>query len=153
MNYQTVIVKKILPATCEEVFDAWLDPEGMCEWMRPGPVMDCKVFMEPRVGGGFRIIMSGPGGEIVNTGTFRILDRPVKLQFTWISSRWKNQETLVTVELAQRASDCEIVLTHSKFPLDQLAEQLVAGWNQILEKLFCRLTSSADMRRPGPDHS
>lgn len=152
MNYQSITFKKILPATCEEVFDAWLDPEGMSEWMRPRSVMDCKVFMEPRVGGVFRIIMRGPGEEIINTGIFQILDRPVKLQFTWISSRWKNQETLVTVEITQRASDCEIVITHNQFPLDLSAEQLLTGWNQILDKLFCRLTSSADMRN-GPDHS
>ena len=33
MSGQTVIVKRMLRASCEEVFDAWLDPGGMREWM------------------------------------------------------------------------------------------------------------------------
>jgi len=33
MSGQTVVVRKRLPATCEEVFEAWLDAEGMRRWM------------------------------------------------------------------------------------------------------------------------
>ncbi|MHB1927667.1 MAG: SRPBCC family protein [Leptospirillum sp.] len=150
MTHQTVTVKKILSATCEAVFDAWLDPESVRAWMRPGPVVDCEVSLEPRVGGTFRIVMRGPAGEIVNTGTYRILDRPVKLQFTWVSSRWKNQETLVTVELTQRASDCELVLTHDRFPPDESSEQLTTGWNQILDLLARCITLDPGTRQGRP---
>ena len=33
MSGQTVIIRRVLPASCEEVFDAWLDAVGMREWM------------------------------------------------------------------------------------------------------------------------
>lgn len=79
MIRQTVTVRKILPATCEEVFDAWLDPEGLREWMRPGLIADCDVTLEPRIGGEFRIVMKGPDVETINTGRFLVLDRPVRL--------------------------------------------------------------------------
>lgn len=36
MNGQSITVRKIFAASPEEVFDAWLDPEGMREWMCPG---------------------------------------------------------------------------------------------------------------------
>jgi uncharacterized protein YndB with AHSA1/START domain len=135
MNLQKVITRKTLPASCEEVFDAWLDAEGMREWMRPGPVASCEVALEPRVGGHFRIVMTAPDAQIVNSGEFRVLQRPAKLQFTWVSSRWGDQETLVTVELYPREAHCELVLTHERFPPQHSAEQLLTGWTQILEKL------------------
>jgi uncharacterized protein YndB with AHSA1/START domain len=135
VNGQTVTIRRTLPASCEEVFDAWLDAEGMREWMSPGPVTHCEVSLEPRVGGHFRIVMFAPGAEILNTGEFLVLERPARLQFTWISSRWSHQETLVTVELHRCGADCELVLTHERFPIGYSAEQLAKGWTQILEKL------------------
>lgn len=135
MNGQTVTIRRMLSATCEEVFDAWLDAEGMGEWMCPGSVTSCEVALEPRVGGHFRIVMTAPNAKFVNTGEFRVLDRPAKLQFTWVSSRWAHRETLVTVELHRCEAHCELVLTHERFPLEHSAEQLVKGWTQILEKL------------------
>src|ERR1700733_10754482 len=118
MSGQTVIIRKMLPASREEVFDAWLDAEGMSEWMRPGPVTSCEVVLEPRVGGNFRIVMTAPNAEYVNTGEFRVFDRPSKLE-----SRWEHQETLVTVELHERETQCELVLTHERFPQEHSARQ------------------------------
>jgi uncharacterized protein YndB with AHSA1/START domain len=132
---QTVKIRKLLPASCEEVFDAWLDTDGMCRWMCPGPVTGCEVTLEPRVGGHFRIVMSAPGAQLVHTGEFRVLDRPSRLEFTWVSSRMDHQETLVTIELHEREDKCELVLTHQRVPQEHPAGQLGQGWNQILEKL------------------
>lgn len=132
---QTVTVRRILPASCEEVFDAWLDSEGMRAWMCPGPVTSCEAVLDAQVGGHFRIVMTAPGTTIVNTGQYRVLDRPAKLQFTWVSSRWDNEETLITIDLSPREGECELVLTHERFPMDHSAAQLQMGWGQMLEKL------------------
>jgi uncharacterized protein YndB with AHSA1/START domain len=90
--------------------------------------------------------MSARGAQFVNTGEYRILDRPAKLQFTWISSRWGPQETLVTVELRARESQCELVLTHERFPVESSANQLTKGWTEIVEKLQARLISERSRR-------
>jgi uncharacterized protein YndB with AHSA1/START domain len=136
MNAQTVVIRKVLPAKREEVFDAWLDAEAMSQWMHPGSVTGCAVTLDARVGGRFRIVMTGPGVNVVNTGEFRELNRPSRLRFTWISSRWDNQETLITIDLHERGADCELVLTHERFPSGHSTLQLVSGWNQILGKLY-----------------
>lgn len=146
MSEQTVVVRKRLPASCEEVFDAWLDAEGMQRWMCPGPVTSCEATLEPHVGGRFRIVMTAPGAEFVSTGEFRVLDRPSKLMFTWISSRWGEQETLITVELYPLGADCELVLTHERFPLGHSADELQGGWGQILEKLAGYVTQRDERR-------
>jgi uncharacterized protein YndB with AHSA1/START domain len=87
------------------------------------------------VGGHFSIVMTTPGAQYINSGEFLVLDRPSKLEFTWISSRWDNQETRVAVELHERASNCELVLTHGRFPDGHSLRQLEGGWGQILERL------------------
>ena len=148
MSGQTVTIRKTLPASCEEVFDAWLDAGGMQQWMCPGLVTGCEVALEPRVGGQFRIVMTVPGETFVNTGVFRVLERPSRLQFSWVSSRWAHQETLVTVELHPRGAQCELVLTHERFPVEHSAVQLVKGWTQMLEKLAARLGSADSESTP-----
>jgi len=135
VNHQTITVRRVMDASREEVFDAWLDAEGMREWMCPGPVTHCEATMDPRPGGRFRIVMHAPDMAIVNTGEFRVLDRPAKLQFTWASSRWGLEETLITIDLLPRETRCELVLTHERFPGDQSAAQLQGGWGRILNLL------------------
>lgn len=135
MSDQTVIMRKLLSATCEEVFDAWLDADGMRQWMRPGAATRCEAMLEPRVGGHLRIVMTGPDGETINTGTILALERPSRLQFSWVSTRWSNQETLVTVELRAHGAQCELVLTHERFPARHSAGQLTTGWTKIAEDL------------------
>jgi len=109
----------------------------------PGKVKDCQVTLEPRVRGHFRIVMTAPGGPIVNSGEFRLLDRPAKLQFAWVSSRWANQETLVTVELFRREARCKLVLTHERFPLGHSAEQLGKGGRRFWKNSPAIAESSA----------
>jgi uncharacterized protein YndB with AHSA1/START domain len=135
MSNPVVIVGRTLPASCEEVFDAWLDAEGMREWMCPGPVTQSEVSLEPRVGGRIRIVMKAPGFNVVNTGEFREIDRPTKLQFAWVSTRWGPEETLVTIEFHARGPHCEIVLTHERFPDGYSQLELRNGWSQIVTKL------------------
>jgi uncharacterized protein YndB with AHSA1/START domain len=146
MSSQTVTVRRRMAASSEEVFNAWLEAEGMAEWMRPGAVTRCEVELDPRVGGQFCIRMSGPGIEVMNTGEFRVLERPSKLEFTWISSRWGGEETLVTIELQPHGEACDLLLTHRRFPAEHSAEQLTDGWGRILERLGAHLELRAQDR-------
>ena len=43
--------QRVMPATPELVFDQWLDPESLAEWMCPRPVRVIAITVEPRVGG------------------------------------------------------------------------------------------------------
>ena len=46
-----VRVQRVMPAPPEVVFDQWLDPESLAEWMCPRPVRCIPVTVDPRVGG------------------------------------------------------------------------------------------------------
>jgi uncharacterized protein YndB with AHSA1/START domain len=86
-------VRHTIAASPEEVFDAWTDAEFMMRWMRPGPGMDCRCQLDVRVGGGFEIDMIAPDGTTIpHTGTYRVVDRPRKLVFTWVSAPTGHRE-------------------------------------------------------------
>lgn len=149
MSAQKVVVRKMLPASREEVFDAWLDSDGMREWMTPGTAASAEVTLDARVGGNFRILMKSPKADYDHTGVFRVLDRPSKLQFTWVSQGTDQQESLVTVELFERGTQCELVLTHEGIPREESAKEHERGWGQIITKLGERLVR---LRQTGSDN-
>ncbi len=130
-----VIVRRTINAPREDVFAAWLDPKGMSQWFCPGDVQTANVQIDARVGGKFRIVMRKPGEDTDHTGEYKIIDRPSKLAFTWSSNYTDNQPTPVTIEFFDRGKQCELVLTHERFPRLDLVAPHQGGWTSIVEKL------------------
>lgn len=137
-----LIIRKTIPVSCEKVFAAWLDPEGMRSWMCPAD-MSAEAHLDPRVGGAFRIVMKGRDRDYEHTGEYRVIDPPSKLVFTWISEGTDYQPTLVTVELFERGEHCELVLTHERFPRADKVPGHKRGWSQIADRLAGYLTTVA----------
>src|ERR1700755_1488625 len=72
----TVRVQRVMPAAPDVVFDQWLDPESLQEWMCPRPVRVIEVNVEPRVGGNVRIDVDDSGTRVLISGQFLTIDRP-----------------------------------------------------------------------------
>ncbi|MGE0820961.1 MAG: SRPBCC domain-containing protein [Candidatus Binatia bacterium] len=128
-------ITKLLPATPEDVFAAWTDPESLKAWMCPEATSVAAATLDLRVGGKFRIVMRGENSEIVHVGEYRDICPPERLVFTWQSAATLQQETLVTVELFPRGQQTELVLTHELFPDGHSAAQHQSGWQSLVEKL------------------
>ncbi len=139
-----LVVRRVIRASREEVFAAWIDPESMRDWMCPGDIVIAEARLDPRVGGAFRIVMKSPTYEVDHTGEYLVVDPPSKLVFTWTSARTEHQPTLVTVELFERGDGCELVLTHERFPNTDAVRSHRAGWGKIIERLAGRLPRGAD---------
>jgi hypothetical protein len=60
-------VQRIMPAVPEAVFNQWLDPESLAEWMCPRPVRCVSVDLEPRVGGNVRFDVDDSGNLVLIT--------------------------------------------------------------------------------------
>jgi len=129
-----LVVRRVIPASRERVFAAWLDPVSLARWMCPGPVIATDVELDPRVGGRFRIVMRKPDGSVEHTGEYVAIEPPARLQFTWISVNTGNEPSLVTVEFLDRGAATEVVLTHRRLPPAQV-EGHRAGWTDIVRKL------------------
>jgi uncharacterized protein YndB with AHSA1/START domain len=52
-----VVATRRMPAPREIVYEAWIDANGIREWMCPGDVISVGAVLDVRVGGSFRIVM------------------------------------------------------------------------------------------------
>ena len=132
----TITVKRKIAAPAQQVFDAWLNPAAMAEWMRPcssgSKRSDVKV--EAREGGAFEIVMHVPSGPVRHTGVYQTIDAPRRLVFTWNSVHAGQNDSLVTVEFHPDGQATEVVVTHERLPEAAQAGH-IGGWTEILASL------------------
>jgi uncharacterized protein YndB with AHSA1/START domain len=96
--------------------------------------------LDVRVGGSFRIVMKGKDIEHVHTGTYQVVDPPSKLVFTWSGATNPDETTLVTVELFSHGDESELVVTHERFPREDVAKRYETGWGTIAGKFAAYLS-------------
>ena len=130
-----IVVKRAIPATVDELFDAWLDPESLAQWMLPGDHQRNTVSVDARVGGAFEIVMHHQNGSKRHYGEYRAIERNKKLVLTWHSDATHHTETLVTVEFHAASDRTEIVLTHERMPDHEAGLAHTRGWTRALELL------------------
>lgn len=129
-----VVVRRTIPASAEVLFDAFLDPEALAEWMRPGTIRSTVATVEPRVGGRYEFVMQGESGAIPHSGVYRLIDRPKRLVFTWHSPHTGPNETLVTIDFVKAGAGTEVVVTHELLP-EEARPAHSRGWTSGLEHL------------------
>lgn len=131
-----VRIRRLLPASPEQVFQAWTDEESLRQWM--SPYGEARATIDLRVGGCFRIVMLGEGVELEHTGEYREIVPPRRLVFTWRSEFTDRQATVVTVVLRPEGDQTELVLTHELLP-DEEAGPHEFGWGKIVDNLQAHL--------------
>jgi uncharacterized protein YndB with AHSA1/START domain len=124
----------VISASAEDLFDAWLDPESLAEWMRPGAIKRSEARTDARVGGSYEVIMYGDSGRIPHNGVYRVIDRPRKLVFTWRSPFTDETDSLVTVDFRPEGKRTEVIVTHEQLPV-AARESHTRGWTSGLEHL------------------
>ena len=133
----TVRVQRVMPAAPDLVFDQWLDPESLEEWMCPRPVRVIDVTVEPHVGGVVRIDVDDSGTRVLISGQFLTIDRPNLLRFTWANSNWPDptSESVVNVSFEPVGDDETLMsIEHSLLPPAEF-ESFDAGWTLTVEQL------------------
>ena len=136
MTDLTVNIKKTINAPIDKVFDAWLDPAMLTQFILPSPGMpQPDVENDPQQGGRFSIIMHVGENDIPHTGTYLIVDRPNHLEFSW-ESPYSTDDSRVLLDFnAIHAGSTEVVLTHVKFISEEARSDHEGGWSNILDKL------------------
>jgi uncharacterized protein YndB with AHSA1/START domain len=135
-----LVVRRRMAVPRERVFEAWLDSESLAHWMRPEDVTRADVTVDPRVGGGFRIVMVGRSHDAVeHVGEYLAIEPPSLLSFTWISKHTDHQPTVVTIEFHERGTGTELVLTHRRLP-PTAVEGHRRGWTDVVRLLEEALT-------------
>jgi len=138
-----LVVRRQMAVPRERVFAAWLDSDSLARWMCPMGVTRATVTVDPRVGGGFRIVMEGTAhGAVEHTGEYLAIEPPSLLSFTWISRHTDHRPTVVTIEFFERGSGTELVLTHRGLPPTEV-EGHRQGWTDIARLLEEHLRPAA----------
>lgn len=130
---KTIEVKltRTIPAYPIEVFDGWLDPK--CPG-NPWSEAD-KLVLDPKVNGLFYFHYVNEAGEgTPHYGRFTILDRPSKVQYTWMSPNTCGLESLVTVTFQEKGEDTLLALRHENLPDDEYGRNHQKGWDYFLSR-------------------
>lgn len=128
---RTLVLERELAAPIERVYAAWTKPKMIARWFCPNPDLEVRVVADVVVGGDYLITM-GPH-EVA--GTYRELDPPRLVEFTW---RWTGpgqQVSVVRVQLSPTAMGTHLRLSHAE--LDDAADVANHGqsWVGTLERL------------------
>jgi uncharacterized protein YndB with AHSA1/START domain len=138
MNDAPIVrVQRVMPATPEVVFDQWLDPESLAEWMCPRPTRVVDLSVEPRIGGTVRFDIDELGARFLITGQFLTLDRPRSLRFTWSHSNWPDPTVVSVVAVAfEPIGDDQTLMTieHSLLPPSEF-DDFQDGWVGVCDQL------------------
>jgi uncharacterized protein YndB with AHSA1/START domain len=128
-------VRREIAATPEELFDAWLDAESLGQWLRPSTTSETRAETEAREGGAFRIVMVHDDATIVHTGTYRVIDRPRRLVFTWSSPATDHRDSVVTVTFEPSAESTIVEINQVGLPSAEAREGHTEGWTDALREL------------------
>ncbi|HUI63749.1 MAG TPA: SRPBCC domain-containing protein [Bacteroidota bacterium] len=116
--------ERTIPASPEELFDGWLDPKI------PGTTWNAaeKFVLDPKVDGLFFWHLRGTS----HYGRFTEVQRPGRIQHTWVSPNTLGKESTVTVTFTKQGDKTLMTLVHSGLPDHELARSHENGWNYFL---------------------
>ena len=137
---QTIVrVTHSFNAAPERVFDAWLQPDMVGTWMFGSHLREEEVVhlkTDPRVGGTFSFLVKRQGTPIDHVGTYRAIERPRRLVFTWGIAGASAEESVVELEIVATPRGCNLTLTHRMDPKwAEYADRTRTGWTTMLNAL------------------
>ncbi|MQA89202.1 MAG: SRPBCC domain-containing protein [Gemmatimonas sp.] len=137
MNVLELELERSLRAPRQRVWQALTQGEEIGRWY--GPSDDFRVDVvewDCRPGGSYRVAMHAPDGNTHTCfGTFREVEAPRRLSYTW---SWEGQppmDTLVTFELAEDGEMTKLRFSHTGFPSVESREHHKTGWTGNLDRL------------------
>ncbi len=135
-----VFVRRRFRASRKEVFRAFTDPEQLVRWFSPSADIATEVLEHDlRLGGSYRLgFIFSDGERNIVRGSFRELEPPERLAFTWT---WEPPdphagiETLVTIVLRVDGAETEVIVSHDRFPTNESRDRHEAGWATTFDRL------------------
>jgi len=116
--------ERTIPAPLDEVYDAWLNPKI------PGNPWNAaeKFMLDPKVDGLFYWTLKGTS----HYGRFTEIERPGRIQHSWVSPNTLGEESMVTVTFKKQEEGTLMTLVHSDLPNTDGGRGHEDGWNYFL---------------------
>jgi uncharacterized protein YndB with AHSA1/START domain len=132
----TLVVRRIIKATPERVFEAWTNPEQIKTWWGPESISCPDAEVDLRAGGRYRIANQLPDGRVVwISGEFEVVEPPHKLVYTWRMGSDAQEAERVTVRFEPREGATEVIVVHERIPNRKTRDAHEKGWYGCLDGL------------------
>ena len=134
----TVQFHRVLKATPERVYRAFLDPDAMVKWLPPHGFTGTVHNIDARVGGGYKMSFTnfGSGNSHSFGGTYHELVPGEKLRYTdKFDSPGLPGEMNVTVTLRKVLCGTELSIVQEGIPAAIPVEMCYLGWQESLNQL------------------
>lgn len=133
-------VTRYFEAAPERVFDAWLVPRMLGQWMFGPRVREENVVrldVDPRVGGSFSLKVERNGKLIDHVGEYLEIERPHRIAFTWaVKDESDDAPSEVHIEISANGSGCVLTLTHRMDARwNEYAQRAQDAWTTMLDAL------------------
>ncbi len=131
-------LEKILVASPERVFAAFVDAEQVRRWWGPAGFTVPLLQFDAVEGSDYRIVMQPPDGDLFHIrGTFRVVETPRRLVFTFVYEEPDpdDQETLVALEFEPADAGTRVILDQGPFKTPARLDLHRDGWTQTLQRL------------------
>jgi uncharacterized protein YndB with AHSA1/START domain len=125
-------LKRVFHADRSRVFEAWVKPDLMVQWLAPGDMSVASVSCEAEVGGSYRIEMgrvesSAQRQNTAVAGTYRKIVSGNLRCLTWGWPGDLTPETLLEVEFRDVGNGTEASLTQTGFVEQEACDEHRAG--------------------------
>jgi uncharacterized protein YndB with AHSA1/START domain len=134
---------RVFNATPEELWDLWTNPALLDQWFRPNTSeYKTKSEVDARIGGRYRIAMTHDDHTDTVVGTFKELQKPHKLIYSW---HWQNEpadevsEVSITFQPLPEGGT-KLILDHDRLSGPESVKGHTEGWlgcmgniNQLLK--------------------
>jgi uncharacterized protein YndB with AHSA1/START domain len=117
-----------------EVYDVWIDPKTP-----GGPWFGtAKAIVQPVVDGLFYHFVQFEGHDWAHYGRFVTLDRPSRIEHTWVSEATRGLESRVSLTLDSQEDGTLVTLHHENLPDDDMGRRHREGWGFVLDAIALR---------------
>lgn len=144
-NDRVLTITRVFDAPRARVFNAFIDPEQLMQWMGPRshPIFEMRADIRP--GGKWRFgLRSVEGDEVLwQSGTYREIVPNQKLVFTFVwdpTPRKLGSETLIEITFADQGNKTLMTFRQSVFDSTENCDSHRAGWNSAFDRLGDFLT-------------
>jgi uncharacterized protein YndB with AHSA1/START domain len=154
MVENVIRLERVIAASPQQVYRAWLEPELVRQWMAPGHFETVKAEIDERPGGHYRIWQVS-GGASVGGFESRILELDPSRRIVWQwgfvgpqRSEGPVYDSVLTVTLRETPEGTTVLtLVHERLDdlvaaMPEVGEKVSAGWDNILGKLAVLVESA-----------
>lgn len=134
-------VLRVINASPDEVFEAWLD--HTCPGS-PWFGVSKAIVNPPSVDGLFYSMYQMEGREVAHYGRFIALEKPHRIQHTWVSEATRGIESIVTLSFESLQGKTQVHVKHINVPDDEYGRHHENAWKYVLAKMSSRFKNESD---------